>query len=93
MILPVAIDGFGRLNNKRIDSNAVVSMFARDKSVEGMLNDAILSENYGNKAMFYWDKKEALSLLQRARVQYPSSLPQDDFIHSIRENDAFVNNR
>ena len=68
-------------------------MFARNKSVESILNDAILSENYGNKAMFYWNKKEALSLLQRAGVQYPSGLPQDGFIHSIFENEAFVNYR
>jgi hypothetical protein len=93
VIMPVSIDGFGVLNSREIDSNAVVSVFAKGNSVESMLNDALLAENYGNKSMFYWNKKEALPLLQRARVQYPSSLPQDGFIHSIRENDAFVNYR
>lgn len=40
--------------------------------------------------MFYWNKKEAVSLLQRARRQSPSALPQDGFVHSIRKKGANV---
>lgn len=43
--------------------------------------------------MFYWDKKEALSLLQTAGLQLPGNLPQDGFAHSIRENGSKVKHK
>lgn len=45
----------------------------------------------GKVELFYWDKKKAMSLLQAKGLQLPSFLPQDGFIHSIREKEANVN--
>ena len=43
--------------------------------------------------MFYWNKKEAVALAQRAGLQLPGGLPKDGFIHSIRESGSKVNTK
>ena len=91
VVVPVEIDGFGTQNNIRIDSNAVTSVYGKNNAVSGMLARALDSEYNGNVSVFYWNKNEAVSLLQRAGLQLPSGLPQDGFIHSIRENGSKVN--
>ncbi len=92
LYLPVEIDGQASLNGIRINSNAIVSSFGKN-NVEVKINNALNREAQGNTSVFYWNKKEALSLLQRSGLQLSTQLPQDGFVHSIRENDAFVNYR
>lgn len=92
MIAAIEIDGYGLQNKKRIDSNAITSFYGKGSALKG-LEAAISSEANGSIAMFYWNKKEAVSLLQRAGLQLPGCLPQDGFIHSIREKGANVNTK
>ena len=40
--------------------------------------------------LFYWDKKEAVSLLQNKGLQLPKTLPQDGSIHSIHDKGSTV---
>ncbi len=90
VIAPFEIDGQGINNTKRIDSNSITSVFGKG-NIAKQLADALNAEANGGIEMFYWNKKEALSLLQGKGLQLPSSLPQDGFIHSIREKGANVN--
>ncbi len=92
-IVPIEIDGYGNLNNIRIDSNAITTTFAKG-NILGSLYDSITDEiNQNGKSLYYWNKKEALTLLQRAGRQLPRRLPQDGFIHSIREKGTNVNQK
>ena len=91
-IAPVLIDGFGKQNGIIIDSNAITSVFGKTNSVSKLLYDAVNDESNGKFSVLYWDKKEAISLLQRAGLQLPGTLmPHDGFIHSIRESASPVN--
>ena len=66
-------------------------MFGKTNSVTKQLYDAIIDEANGKFSLLYWNKKEAVSLLQRAGLQLPGSpIPRDGFIQSIRENDSPV---
>lgn len=90
-VAPVLIDGFGKQNGIIIDSNAITSVFGKTNSVSKLLYDAINEESNGKFSVLYWDKKEAISLLQRAGLQLPGTLmPHDGFIHSIRESSSPV---
>ncbi|MCK9479844.1 MAG: hypothetical protein M0R40_10165 [Firmicutes bacterium] len=93
VIAPVEIDGYGRQNDIRIDSNAITTVFAKDNAITKLLNNAVSKEAEGNISLFYWDKNRALSLLQRAGLQLPGGLPQDGSIHSIRESGANINTK
>ena len=44
----------------------------------------------GVPELFYWNKKEAISLLQKRGLQLPNVLPQDDFANSIRKKTSNV---
>ena len=90
VVVPVEVDGFGRQNNIRIDSNALTSVYGR-KNALVQLKEAIENDSADDCRLFYWNKNEAVSLLQRAGLQLPSGLPQDGFVHSIRENGSKVN--
>ena len=91
VITPVEIDGYGTQNNLTIDSNAVVSIFGKDNAITKQLKNALIDEANNKTSMFYWNKKEALSLLQRPGLRLPNPLPQDGFIHSITEKRSPVN--
>ena len=91
-VIPVEIDGYAHLNNIRIDSNAIVSVYGKNSALQ-QLADAISGETQGKTTLFYWKKKEATSLLQSAGHHLPGGLPQDGFIHSIRENTSFVKSK
>ena len=75
----------------RIYSNTIACVFGKTNSVTKQLYDAIIDEANGKFSLLYWNKKEAVSLLQSAGLQLPGSLiPRDGFIHSIRENNSPV---
>ena len=90
VITPVEIDGYGTQNNLIIDSNAVVSIFGKDNAITKQLKNALIDEANNKTSMFYWNKKEALSLLQRPGLRLPNPLPQDGFIHNITEKNSSV---
>lgn len=90
VITPVEIDGYGTQNNLTIDSNAVVSIFGKDNAITKQLKNALIDEANNKTSMFYWNKKEALSLLQRPGLRLPNPLPQDGFIHNITEKNSSV---
>lgn len=92
VIVPFEIDGSGRTNNKRIDSNAVTSVYGKGNAIK-QLQKALKDESAGKIEVFYWNKKEAITLLQRAGLQLPGGLPQDGFVHSIREKGANINTK
>ena len=86
-IAPVIIDGFGVQNGIEIDSNAVASVFGKGNSVDKLLYEAIVNEGKGAFSLLYWNKKEAISLLNVRRLQLPAHIKiSDGFIHSIRED-------
>ncbi len=89
LYLPVEIDGTAKLNGISLDSNAIASALGKN-NVETKIKDALNSEAQGNTSVFYWNKKEAISLLHRGGLQLPTSLPQDGFVHSIREKGSNV---
>lgn len=43
--------------------------------------------------LFYWDKKRSLALLHLAGLQLPGNLPQDGFVHSIRDPGSSVKDK
>ena len=55
---------YGTQNNLTIDSNAVVSIFGKDNAITKQLKNALIDEANNKTSMFYWNKKEALSLLR-----------------------------
>lgn len=89
LYLPIEIDGTATSNGIRIDSNAVTSLLGKTNVEKKMLN-ALNNEAQGKINVFYWNKKEACALLQRGKHQLPTRLPQDGFVHSIRENGSNV---
>lgn len=89
IVVPVEVDGYGKTNNLRIDSNALTSVFGK-KNAANQLQAAIDNTVNGKTELFYWDKKRSLALLQGAGLQLPRGLPQDGFVHSIRDPGSFV---
>ena len=89
VVTPVEVDGYGKTTNLRIDSNALASVFGK-KNAANQLQTAIDNTVNGKTELFYWDKKRSLALLQGAGLQLPSGLPQDGFVHSIREPGSLV---
>ena len=92
VVVPMEIDGYAKLNNIRIDSNAIVSVYGKNTALQ-QLRSAILDELNGQTSLFYWNKKEAVALAQRAGLQLPGGLPKDGSIHSIRESGSKVNTK
>lgn len=89
IVVPVEVDGYGKTNNLRIDSNALASLFGKNNAAK-QLKDAIDNTVNGKTELFYWDKNRSLALLQGAGLQLPSGLPQDGFVRSIHEPGSFV---
>ena len=73
-----------------IDSNTIVSLYAKSSSLQ-QLSKALNDEANGTISLFYWNKKEAVSLMQTSGLQLPGSPQKEGFVHSIRENGSSVN--
>ena len=86
-IAPVVIDGFGFQNRIQIDSNAVTSVHGRNNAVTKLLANALNDYTNGQNTLFYWNKKQAIALLQKTRVVMPKDSAQihDGYIASIRD--------
>ena len=84
VISAIEVDGQGRTNSIRLDSNAMTTLFAKGNGLT-QLKNAINNTVNGGVELFYWNKKEAITLLQKAGLQLPSGLPQDGFVHSITD--------
>ena len=86
-IAPVVIDGYAKQNNVLLDSNAVTSIHGRSNAIVKLLADALNNYANGQNTLFYWNKKQAIALLQKARVIMPkdSAQARDGYIASIRD--------
>ena len=89
VVSAIEVDGQGTTNSINIDSNAMTTLFAKGNGLT-QLKNAINNTVNGSVELFYWNKKEALSLLQKAGVQFSSPLPQDSFEYSIADNGSKV---
>lgn len=91
-IAPVVIDGYAKQNNVLLDSNAVTSIHGRNNAVTKLLANALNDYTNGQNTLFYWNKKQAIALLQKARVVMPkdSAQARDGYIASIRDADSPV---
>ncbi len=89
VVVPVEVDGFGTQNAISIDSNALVSTLGKTSALK-QLQNALSDNANGGVSLFYWNKKEALSLLQAPGHQLPNHLPQDGFVHSIHDKGSTV---
>lgn len=67
----------------------MTSLFAKSNALT-QLNKAINNTVNGKVELFYWNKKEALTLLQNKGLQLSKTLPQDGFVHSIHDNGSKV---
>lgn len=92
VIAPVVIDGYAKQNNVLLDSNAVTSIHGRSNAIVKLLADALNNYANGQNTLFYWNKKQAIALLQKARVIMPkdSAQARDGYIASIRDADSPV---
>ena len=92
VIMPVAIDGFGKQNGIVIDSNAITSIYGKNNSISRVLSDAITQENDGQFRLFYLNENKAAALLQEARVPMPKNpvTHNGGFIHSITDSNSPV---
>lgn len=95
VIAPVVIDGYAKQNNVLLDSNAVTSIHGRSNAIVKLLADALNNYANGQNTLFYWNKKQAIALLQKARVIMPkdSAQARDGYIASIRDADSPVKAR
>lgn len=78
LFAPFEIDGYGRQNSIRIDSNAIVSVYAKDNAISKQLRDAIQDEANGKISLFYLNKNKADVLLQSSGHQLPGNLFQNN---------------
>ncbi len=88
VIVPVMIDGTGRQNNLRIDSNAIKSAYGKNFSISKVLYNALNDEaNKQDYSVYYIDIKKATALLQGAKVPMPKMpvVSANGFVHSIDE--------
>ncbi len=86
VIVPVTVDGHGRQNSLRIDSNAITSVFAKGNAITKLLSDAINGETSNKVGIYYLNAKKAPALLQGAGLQLPGGLfLNGGFIHSITD--------
>ena len=91
-IAPVVIDGYAKQNNVLLDSNAVTSTHGRNNAVTKLLANALNDYTNGQNTLFYWNKKQAIALLQKTRVIMPKDSAQihDGYIASICDTDSPV---
>ena len=92
-IAAVHVDKAGKINNIDMDTHAITSVHGRGNALTRLLSDALRDELAGKTKVYYWDKKRASSLLHRAGLQLPRSMPNDGYVHSIREVGSSVKER
>lgn len=93
VIVPIAIDGYGRNNNVTIDSNSITSIYAKNNLIT-KLKDAINDELNGKIGVYCINKNKANVLLQTAGHQLPRDpFRNNGFIHSINEVGSKVNTK
>ena len=66
-----------------------MELFAKENAIS-QLKTAVENTINGKNELFYWNKKEALTLLQERGLQLPNGLPQEDSVNSIRNNSSNV---
>ena len=66
-----------------------MELFAKGNAIS-QLKTAIENTINGKNELFYWIKKEALTLLHKRGLQLPNVLPQEDFVNGIRNNSSNV---
>ena len=92
VVVPVRVDGYGRLNGVEIDANAAASAYGKKNAVAGLLKNALAAEAQGEVGVYYINKNKAKSPSLAAGVQFPGGVHGlDGFIHSIHEQKADVN--
>lgn len=92
VVVPVRVDGYGRLNDVEIDANAAASAYGKKNAVAGLLKNALAAEAQGEVGVYYINKNKAKSPSLAAGVQFPGGVHGlDGFIHSIHEQKADVN--
>lgn len=93
MFSAVEIEGYGIMNGKRIDSNAITSIHTRANAAK-LLADAITNDSDTAIRLFYLNKKSATALFNASGVQFPGGKTvTDGYIHSIRDAGSFVNTK
>ena len=93
MFAAVEIEGYGIMNGKRIDSNAITSIHTRANAAK-LLADAITNDSDTAICLFYLNKKSATALFNASGVQFPGGKTvTDGYIHSIRDVGSFVNTK
>lgn len=93
MFAAVEIEGYGIMNGKRIDSNAITSIHTRANAAK-LLADAITNDSDTAILLFYLNKKSATALFNASGVQFPGGKTvTDGYIHSIRDAGSFVNTK
>lgn len=89
-VAPIVIDGYGKNNSVVIDSNAITSVYGKTTAID-QLYQAVKDEATGKFSLLFANKKEAISLLQRAGHKLSGTLmPHDGFYHRIREKNSPV---
>lgn len=83
VIAAVQINGNGRLNGIRVDTNKVATVHGNSDAVARLV-DAINENEKGSVALFYINNDKTTKVLQRTGNPIPSGLSDlDGFIHSI----------
>lgn len=85
VLAAIQVNGNGRVNGTRIDTNKVATVHGNTDSIARLI-DAISDHQKGNVAVFYINNKKTTKVLQRTGNPIPSGLSNlDGFIHSISD--------
>ena len=85
VLAAIQVNGNGRINGIRIDTNKVATVHGNADSVTRLV-DAINENQKGNVAVFYLNNEKTTKVLQRTGNPIPSGLSNlDGFIHSITD--------
>ena len=80
-------------SNDLVTAHRMVEEEAKQTAIN-QLHSAILNTVKGKTESFYWNKKEALYLLNDKGLQLPSIFQiQDGFVHSIHDEGSKVNTK
>jgi len=93
VLVAVQINGNGRVNGIRIDTNKVATVHGNTDCLTRLV-EAINENEKGNVAVFYINKDKTTKVLQRTGNPIPSGLSNlDGFIHSINDPGSPVKSR
>ncbi len=90
----VDVNGQGKVNSIRINSNYVASVHSRKNAISTLLKNAVESESKGNGGIYYWDKKKAIQVARKSGVQFPggSQIP-DGIVRIIHDSQSKVKSK